>query len=242
MGSPHLVQALQRIQPALKRGARPIFVFDLDSTLLDTGQRHLAIFRDFAASTAKRQGPVWDALRALVPDLAASDFGYDVTDPLLAAGIRSDRLERALLDYWSDRYFTNEYCVVDEPAPGAVSYVVRAHAEGAFVQYLTGRPEERMRRGTEKTLQRHRFPTGEGTGLRLRPRDLRADKDFKVVAGRRIARQGEVVAQFENEPANANALIGIFPGAMHFLVGSVRSSAPVTPHESLLPIPDFTLP
>ena len=99
-----------------------------------------------------------------------------------------------------------------------------------------------MTRGTRETLERLRFPMGDRTDLMLRPRDLTADKDFKVVASRRINRKGTVLAQFENEPANANAMLPLFPEALHFLVGSVHSDAPVTPADALISTPDFTFP
>jgi hypothetical protein len=243
MGAPQLTEALLRVPPALARGQRPVFVFDLDSTLFTTGARHLAILREFVADTADRTGASWDRLRALVPDLAPADFGYDVTDPLHAARLRDDALDRALLAFWRGRYFTSRMCVVDEPAPGAVAYVRAAHEAGAHLWYLTGRAHDAMHAGTARSLRAHGFPLEPArTTLQLRPDDQRGDRTFKVQAARRIAGAGQVVAQFENEPANANALVPLFPDALHFLVGDVHSSAPERPRPELIPTADFVVP
>ena len=241
MGSPRLAEPLAAIESALARELRPGFVFDLDSTLLHTGARHLAILRSFAAATGERTGRAWQRLRELVLLLEPGDFGYEVTDPLRAEGLRDHAMEEALLAFWAERYFTTRACTVDQPAPGAVSYVQAAFEAGAHIWYLTGRPHEAMLAGTTSTLRRLGFPMhSQRTSLVMRPDDQRGDATFKVRAGRRIARAGTVLAAFENEPTNANAMVPLFPDALHFLVGDVHSGAPVEPAPELIRTEDFT--
>lgn len=237
-----LHDALAAIAPVIDCGGKPIVVFDLDSTLLRTGHRHLAILHDFVQETAHRSGPPWTRLRQLASTLAPDDFGYEISAPLLRAGIDDEAQRRELHGFWAERYFTSSFCLHDEPAPGAVAYVQAAHAAGALVWYLTGRPHEPMLRGTTDNLTRHGFPLGgPRTHLELRPARFADDKGFKVVAARAIAKVGTVVAQFENEPANANAMLPVFPDAMHFIVGDVHSDAPDRPDPTLIPIDDFVL-
>ena len=54
----------------------PVVVFDIDSTLVSTAYRHLAILRAFASTT---DNPV---LRTRAAELTASDFGWTVDGPL----------------------------------------------------------------------------------------------------------------------------------------------------------------
>jgi len=241
MGSPRLHDVLTAVRQHTSE-TTPIVVFDLDSTLLCTGHRHLRILTEFARATAKRRGRAWEKLRDLAPTLRADDFGYNVTDPLHARRIRDPILERELGRFWAERYFRSDYCVVDEPAPGAVDYVRAVHEAGALVWYLTGRPQAAMVRGTQDSLTALGFPMDARSRLQLRPAEHKGDKDFKVVAGRHIAGHGTVLGQFENEPTNANALLPIFPSALHFLVGDVHSAAPVIADATIHRTDDFVLP
>jgi len=242
MTSNPLNDVLSMISSVTNDGEIPIVVFDLDSTLLRSGHRHLAILRDFVGATAVRSGASWDQLRELVPTLSPADFGYNISDPLIRAGINDKSQRHDLGRFWSKRYFTSAFCLHDEPAPGAVTYAQAVHDAGALVWYLTGRPHASMLEGTTENLGRHGFPLGgPRTRLELRPARFSGDKGFKVVAAEAITKVGPVVAQFENEPANANAMLPIFPDALHFIVGHVHSSAPDRPHPSLIPIDDFVL-
>ena len=240
MGSPRLREVLHQIRAARQRGDTPLVLFDLDGTLLRNGARHLAILRAFCALNAEKQGPVWRTLREQAESLSPDAFGYHVTGPLAPV---TRPAHQKLLRFWSDRYFTNHACADDEPAPGAVDYVAAAHRAGAFVWYLTGRPEERMRRGTEDSLRQHGFPLDtERVALTLRGRDHARDADFKEVISDRRPHDGPVLAQFENEPGHANAFLRRFPDALHFLVGDVHSDDAPAPHPGLVLTDDFVLP
>jgi hypothetical protein len=222
----------QRIRDTPIGEARPVVVFDLDSTLIHTGGRHLAIARAFAQD----HGAISDAVDALTP----SDFGWDVRDPLRARGVPEPILD-ALLAFWGERFFDGAWCAHDQPAPGAVPFVRTIEAEGAHVAYLTGRPEPTMGAGTRASLQQLGFPQGPRTSLHMKPTTTVSDARFKRVAVHEILAFGPIVATFENEPAHANAFLKAFPDAVHVLVGTVRDPRAPAPDPKLICAPDFLL-
>jgi hypothetical protein len=52
--------------------------------------------------------------------------------------------------------------------------------------------------------------------------------------------KGEVVATFENEPANANMFLRAFPGAVHALLQTIHSPGAEAPSSALVLTRDFT--
>ena len=147
-----------------------------------------------------------------------------------------------LLRYWRRFYFTSTACAVDRPAAGAVAYVQALHGAGAFVAYLTGRPQRAMERGTRQNLRSLGFPLGDArSSLRLKPDGARGDKEWKGSVLDEVRAVGRLVAQFENEPGNANVFLGAFPEALHFLVGSICSPNAEEPDPRLIRTADFVL-
>lgn len=211
-------------------GRAPVVILDLDSTLIDTGARHLAIAKAFAADHAE--------LDPVVRDLTPQDFGWDVRDPLREAGVPKPVLD-ALLAFWSERFFDTDWLHHDLPAPGAVPFVQALADAGAHLAYLTGRPEPTMGPGTRASLKALDFPTGPGTSLRMKPTVALSDARFKRVAIEEIGALGPVAASFENEPAHANAFSDAFPDAVHVLVGDVHDPRAPAPYGSIHRIPDF---
>ncbi len=230
-----LAAILDRIERVAAAGALPIVVLDLDSTLFDTAERHLAILREFADGHADAE------LRALVASLRAAHMVYEVDAPLRAGGYADTAVLHDLTDFWLERFFTDDYCLLDEPAPGAVAFTRRVVELGGLAYYLTGRPADAMAAGTFRALRRRGFPILQGrTLLHMKPSEHLGDRHFKLLAIDEIASlHGTVVATFENEPAHAALFLERFPDAAHFLYGTVRSPMAPEPHPDLVAIGSF---
>jgi hypothetical protein len=229
--------ALDRVLARIRslQNARAVAVFDLDSTLLSTAQRNLAILHEFAAASSA------PPLTKIVDRLTAHDMGWNVMDDLRRHGYEDTESLRALKKFWLSRFFTDDYLRHDEPLPGAPEFVRDVHDAGAIVVYLTGRDEPGMGRGTRDSLRSHRFPIDDPRVLlRLKPTFNEDDLVFKRRATAEIAALGTVLAAFENEPANANYFAERFPEADVVLLETVHSPnpPPLLPHITRLR--DFT--
>jgi hypothetical protein len=222
----HLVDDVAAL---VRRGAKPVVVFDLDDTLFSTAQRNLRILREFASS---RPG-VPAALAGVRPEM----LRYAIADSARAAGVDAPELLAELQAFWRARFFTNEYLLTDEPLPGAVGYCEELARAGATLVYMTGR-DEGMREGTERSLRSRGFPL-RGTALVLKPSFETPDLEFKTRALAALPSHGEVRGAFENEPAHVNLFRDAFPEALMYFVETRHSGKPVEPHPSARRIKDF---
>lgn len=215
---------------------RTVMVFDLDSTLFSTQERNHVILHEFA----KEIGAPDDyhvALEKLVP----TDMGWNIVDDLKQRGFRHEPTLGRLRAFWRARFFRDDYLAHDIPLPGATSFVSDAYALGVIVYYLTGRDEPGMGRGTRASLKAHGFPTeGERVHLRLKPRFEDDDLDFKRLAVDELRSLGEVVAAFENEPANANLFLEVFPQSRVFFLETVHSPNPPPLSPGIIRLRDFS--
>ena len=227
MGNPRLHDVLADVEPGT------VVVFDLDATLLWSGQRHLKIAQDFGAFRA-------GAARA-VANLSAEDFGYEADAALRAAGLKDKRLLREFKAFWGQKYFTSKYCLLDLPQPGAVDFVHAVEERGARVVYLTGRDEPKMGEGTRRSLAQHAFPLGRRTTLLLKPRPRMGDTEWKQEALPQVEALGRVVATFENEPRNANLFARRFPEATNVLMETVCSPGAEAALPQLVRTADFVI-
>lgn len=234
-----LREVFPRIAETLADGALPILLFDLDSTLFETGSRNLRILREFAEAEATRHAQ----LPALVDRLGIDDMGWNVGECLTRLGETDANLLQALREFWFARFFTDDYVKTDMPAPGSVDYVNHCHQAGAMIYYLSGRHVGGMETGTVQALTHHGFPFWRGRcAIHLKPSFDMADRAFKDEAVADIrSYKGRVVASFENEPGNANMFLEAFPGALHFLLDTVTSPEPEPPSPELIVIPDFVV-
>ena len=147
-------------------------------------------------------------------------------------GIENENFLKDLNAIWLQKFFTNEYCVKDRANAKAASYVREIVAHGGFVVYLSGRDVPRMGAGTETNLKLRGFPVDpESTVLMLKPDAAIPDLDFKVGAFAKIATLGDVVAGFENEPANLNVIASRFPQAQMIFLDTIHSAKPDVPTE-----------
>ncbi len=226
------MRTIREVPDVVRRTRRPICVFDIDSTLMNTAQRNWRILQEAAA--------IFPALKPFVAKLSERDMGYTMTDDLRRVGCDDEDLLKTLREFWRTRFFTNEYVVLDRPYPGAVAYVRRLHEAGATIYYLSGRDEPGMGQGTRKSLVDQGFPLGDRTVVHLKPSFEMPDFDFKKEAFDDIERLGgTVVAIFENEPANANAFKERFSEAAVFLIRTITSKNPATLRSDVVPFDSF---
>ena len=188
----------------------PVLVLDLDGTLMDNRPRSVAILHDL--------GKLW---RDKHPEASASLAGasddklaYLLADSLRRLKIVDPALVAEAQEYWRSRFFSDDDLRHDVALAGGVSFVRTCHARGATVVYLTGRDLPMMGLGTFASLRTLGYPLGvAGVEIILKPDFNMADEAFKRMVCPTLARVGEVVASFDNEPANCNVFKLAFPQA-----------------------------
>jgi hypothetical protein len=218
-----------------RRGRRCVLVFDLDSTLISTRERNHAILEEFSRDVGAPED-----LRLVLEKIQPADMGWNVMDDLRRRGFRHEPTLARLRSFWRARFFRDDYLRHDRPLPGAAEFVRDAHDAGATIYYLTGRDEPGMGRGTRASLAAHRFPVdGERVRLRLKPRFEDPDLIFKRGALDEVRALGEVLAAFENEPANANLFCEELPGARVVFLETVHSPDPPPLLPGILRLRDF---
>lgn len=216
----------------------PVVAFDLDGTLFDARPRTLEILLEYREEVAAADPDLADALLSLGID----DIAYLLTDTLKQCGVyRADRV-REVSTYWHDRYFTDEYIQCDLPLDGAPEYVRACHERGATVVYLSGRDIPGMLAGTVTKLRDEAFPVAvAGAQVILKPDPNMHEEAFKRGAIASLSRLGEVVAFFDNEPANCNLAKVRFPGQQVVLVDTHRVPGAPALDEGIDSVADFRL-
>ncbi len=188
----------------------PVLVFDLDGTLLDNRPRVARIFHELAEAWAE---PHPDAARRLAA-ATAERIVYGLDENLHRLGIDDPRLHEEGFAFWKARFFTDAYMRYDTETPGALAFVRACYEAGATIVYLTGRDLPNMALGTFASLRDLGFPIGVvGTSLVTKPAFEIPDAEFKHEVAPSLARHGNVVATFDNEPANCNLFLKHHPAA-----------------------------
>lgn len=215
-GTEALESVISRIRERTVGQKSTLAIFDLDGTLFDNRTRTIFILREISEKfdcKAPQLAAAFENFR----DLSIVDYSLDVT--LKRLGVRRPGEIALIKQEWARRFFSDEYQKYDMPISGAKAYVERVHKAGATVIYLTGRDVGRMLVGTTEVLRLYGFPVGvEGTMTIVKKEFQQDDELFKREVSAYIDRLGEVVAIFENEPANSNILRARFPGAASFFV------------------------
>ena len=231
-------QARALLQEVLDRCRRPgaVVVFDLDSTLLDNKPRQARIMADYGQEHG-------------VPALAGSrrehwTGGWDFREAMRNAGLPEAEIEAHVEPYralWRERFFTSQYCPLDEPTPGAVVFVDAVRATGARVLYVTGR-HEGMRAGTLACFARVGLPRPDGDAVQLwmKPSVEEEDDHFKARVHAELPRAGEVVAVFDNEPTHVNDYRRSLPKALVIHLATDHSLREVFVAAGIPSISDFT--
>ncbi len=215
-------------------GGGGVVVFDLDSTLYDNRPRQARILAEYGEAHGVT------ALCGLSPERLGS---WSLADAMRAAGVEEPVVQQhraAVKRFWGARFFTSEYCLLDEPLAGARDYAVAVRATGVQVAYVTGR-DTGMGEGTRRCFARDGFPLPDGSAvhLLLKPSGGEGDDDWKVTAGARVAALGRVVAAFDNEPAHINSYRARFPEARCVRLATDDSGREVPLAPGVVSIADF---
>ncbi len=219
-----LDQVADLVRTAQIQGEKPVVAFDLDDTLFDVRPRTLRVLQAFAASPACTQASSEDCRRLSRGQL--EQMRYDVGDTMQQLSISDKRFREQVKAWWKTHFFSSEYCEADAVIEGAAEYLERLHSLGARIVYLSGRDVPRMGTGTLSSLKKNRFPLPSGKLLILKPNAELDDLKFKKDAFRQIADQGTVIAVFENEPKNLNAMAEAFPRSVLVFLDTQHSQSP----------------
>lgn len=230
-------EKISQIQELIAGEDNPVVIFDLDDTLFYSSSRSLVIFKELAnAAHFKKEYP---KLSALVGRIKLAQIKYDIKETLKDAGIEDSLFIEETLKFWKERFFTNKYVKEDLPVEGAKEYVHKLKNLGARIVYLTGR-DHSMREGTIESLKSSGFPyDGKNSILITKERFSIPDIEYKMAAFKTIEKLGSVVAFFENEPKNLNAMIEHFPKAVPVFLDIKHSPAPVRPSKKAIWIKDY---
>lgn len=190
-------------------------LFDIDSTLMDTAPRNAAILRQALATLPGLAA--WN--KRLEPD----GRGWNLLEPLKAAGLNDPAVLDAVQGFWRERFFTNEALEHDKPYPGVPGFLRALKAEGFRLVYLTGRDGPGMEKGTRRSFARHGLPDGPEETFLFKPSWEMEDRQFKQAACASVTALGTVVFSLDNEPANANLFRVAFPEALSVWMDTITS-------------------
>lgn len=215
-----LAEIIQAAESAVLNKQKPVLLFDIDDTLIDTRHRKMAILKELA------EQPIAEGKHGyneLLKTASLKHIKYRVKDTLAALGIFDEGFVKDAESYWRERNFTNAYIEYDQPIAGAVRFVNWLHRKGSQIIYLTGRPEPTMGKGTKINLKQLEFPLGEDVLLMMKPDAGMPDFEYKQGVMAEIAQMGEIVAAFENEGHNLNLMAEHFPEAYMVMLDTIKS-------------------
>lgn len=185
-----------------------VVVFDLDGTLMDNRPRVVKILHELSEEWRASHPDAAESVAQATPDRIV----YGFIENLQQLGVKDALLHEAGLAFWKARFFFDHHVRHDIEVPGAREYVWACHEAGAVIVYLTGRDLPNMALGSFASLRDLGFPIGiVGTELVTKPTFEMADSDFKRAVAPQLARLGEVVAVFDNEPLNCNLFLDAHP-------------------------------
>jgi hypothetical protein len=241
---PHQTQVLRSVLDRIagwqsQEGTRsPVVVFDLDATLYDNRPRTLEILMEYREEVLESHPDIADALATLT----AEKVEYLLSDTLRGCGITSSGLIADITRYWHERFFTDEYLHHDAALDGAPEYVHACLEVGGIIVYMTGRDIPGMFLGTVASLRDTGFPIGiAGIELVLKPDANLPDEAFKRGALPTLDRLGDLVAFFDNEPANCNLAKTMFPACSVVLLETQKVPYAPDPAKGVEIVTDFRL-
>ncbi len=225
-----------RAQETSARGGRPVVVFDLDGTLFDNRPRTLSILRELADTL----GGTHPEITRAIMEIDAANLVYGITDSLARHGINDEGIWARAIAFWRSRFFRDEYLVHDVPLPGAAAFAEELWSAGATLLYLTGRDLPEMSVGSWVSLREHGFPIGRvGTELVCKPAFDLPDEEYKRDIAPRVARLGEPIASFDNEPANCNAFLRAYPAMSSVFLATQHAPSPPPLDAGVVTLRDF---
>ncbi|MRG94608.1 HAD family hydrolase [Polyangium spumosum] len=204
-------------------GCAKVVVFDLDGTIMDNRPRVVAILHELAEVWRARHPNEATALAAATVD----DVVYGIVDTMRRIGVSEPTLHEEGFRFWRERFFQDPHLRHDTETPGAGAFVRACYDAGAIVVYLTGRDLPNMALGSFASLRDLGFPIGVvGAELVVKPDFDTPDAVFKREVAPALLRLGEVVAVFDNEPANCNLFLEIHPAATAVFVDTQYAPDP----------------
>ena len=222
--------------------ATPLWIFDIDSTLMCLSARFQHIFFDYLRF--HHPGPVSPAIWAAAHRLSPEEHRYGIFESLYPAfsqcGIEgaetlARQFEERMLPFWLDAFFSDRYLDKDFAYPGAAAFVSAVRAMGVHVCYLTGRPAKNMTQGTRLSLRQLGFPLDDQSSfLVLKTNEEESDVEYKHRYLRQLNRRYRVLGFVDNEPENVRAQIQINRDAASVWFHSISSNRipELTPFES----------
>jgi hypothetical protein len=197
VSSPVLVRILEEAKNRMSSGEIFRVGFDLDSTLFEVTERNQKILEEFIESEHLENYPNIKILLKEVR-MQLADHGLGMAIRRHHGDLQDESVKSQLIEYWKQRFFTNEYLDIDTPFEGAPEYVRELHSLGADIFYLTGRDVVRMGKGTPRQLIKWNFPYDiERAKLIMKPQKGLDDARFKTD---QLKALGHVDWFFENEP------------------------------------------
>jgi hypothetical protein len=212
--------------------AKPaLWIFDIDSTLLCLSARFQHIFYDFLRFKFSGAVPesYWKAAQLLTPCEHRYGMSAALEPALVRAGVEDARkvaldLERQMLEFWYEGFFSEKYLDKDFAYPNSAAFVSAIHQSGAHVCFLTGRHAKTMTQGTRATLKNLGFPLNHETAfLNLKVNLNESDVDYKHRYLSHLNRKYSVLGFMDNEPENIHAQIKINSDALPVWFYSISS-------------------
>ena len=229
---------IQKIEQRVQGTKKPVFIFDLDETIIDSTVRKYLSYQDaidrVCANATKASLESCEKARTVsVSDFQALTNRYD-DRPLfesrgVAAHVYEELFKTSLPIYLSDRWIAE----ADSFLPGAGSFMKKLHSMRGEIFYASSRSLQDQRLGTLDSLYRlGLLKPGEEWKVALKPNGEKSiefkRRAFSAVGAWADKNGGEVVGVFENEPENMNALIELFPNAVPvFVKGAYLKAEPV---------------
>ncbi len=202
-----------------RRTSTAAVLLDLDGTLIDNRPRTCAIFHTMARDFSSDPRPKFRDVSAVLAAVTVEQLAYLASDSLKRLGIGDAEILDEMKRFWVPRFFSDEFLDHDRPHAGAVEFVKGCYEAGATVVYFTGRDLPNMGVGTFRSLRDLGFPIASpGVELVMKPNAAMSDEAFKSGVCASLARTGDVIAGFDNEPANCNVMLQTFADADVFLV------------------------
>lgn len=217
MRADHPILLRRRALEAQGHAGPWVALFDIDSTLMDTGPRNLAILTEAFQTLPD--------LRPWRSRVAFDGQAWNILAPLKQAGL-DDALLDQVQDFWARRFFTDEWLVHDRPYPGVAPWLADLKAQGFRLAYLTGRHTQGMEAGTRRSFVDHGLPAGPEEAFFFKPTFEMGDRDFKASVCQAVAELGTLVVTVDNEPANVNLFRRAFPEALVVWIDTVTSPQP----------------
>jgi len=214
---------------ALNEQKKPLFVFDIDSTIFNVSPRNQAIFDLFMALNIKKHEELPKFASKI--RLTAYDWGLDPYIEQL--GGKDSKLQKQVASFWRTHFFAGTFLHSDTPYPYAVEWIKKLAAKGAHIKYLTGRDDHRMRAGTLAQLNHWGLPLVQDSDLITKPNKGMKDGPYKREALEKLLNDysGSKIFFLDNEPAVIDHCL--FPENQNYKVVFIESthSSRSTPQE-----------